>query len=106
MKTLQNLYDELNKREFLPGSLHCPPHVSESGTFTLPRSGFASQYKNMPCVGGFVDGAVTQHGKGNKDILNGKNKNYGNKAIAVFQLDSRGINETQKNKGQKYHAIH
>jgi chromosome segregation protein len=39
----------------------------------------------MPCVGGFVDGSITQHGQGNKDILNGKNKAYGNKAIAVFQ---------------------
>ena len=39
----------------------------------------------MPCVGGFVDCSITQHGKGNSDIVNGKNKEYGNKAIAVFQ---------------------
>jgi chromosome segregation protein len=85
LKAIQDLYDELNKREFLRGRFIIFPHVGESGTSTLLRSGFAAKYKNMPCVGGFVDGAVTQHGKGNKDILDGRNKEYGNKAIAVFQ---------------------
>lgn len=85
IKTLQELYEELNKREFLRDRFIVFPHVGESGNFTLLRSGFASQYKSMPCVGGFVDGSVTQHGKGNTEILNGKNKEYGNKAIAVFQ---------------------
>ena len=85
IKTLQILYDELNKREFLRDRFIVFPHVGESGNFTLLRSGFASQYKSMPCVGGFVGGSITQHGKGNTDIVNGKNKEYGNKAIAVFQ---------------------
>ena len=90
IKTLEDLYAELNKREFLRDRFIVFPHVSESGTFTLLRSGFAAKYKSMPCVGGFVDGSVTQHGRGNIDILNGKNKDYGNKAIAVFQTsDSR-----------------
>jgi chromosome segregation protein len=85
IKTLQDLYDELNKREFLRDRFIVLPNVGESGSFTLLRSGFASQYKNMPCVGGFVDGSIKQHGKGNSDIVNGRNKEYGNKAIAVFQ---------------------
>jgi chromosome segregation protein len=85
IKSLQELYDELNKREFLRDRFIVFPHVGESGTFTMLRSGFQSQYKDMPCVGGFVDGSVTQHGKGNIAILSGKNKAYGNKAIAVFQ---------------------
>jgi chromosome segregation protein len=90
IKTLEELYAELNKREFLHGRFTVLPHVGESGSFTLLRSGFAAKYKSMPCVGGFVDGSVTQHGKGNSDILNGRNKDYGNKAIAVFQTsDSR-----------------
>lgn len=85
IKTLQELYDELNKREFLRDRFIVFPHVGESGTSTLLRSGFGPQYKSMPCVGGFVDGSVTQHGQGNKDILAGNNKSYGNKALAVFQ---------------------
>jgi type III restriction enzyme len=85
IKTFQELYAELNKREFLRDRFIVFPHVGESGTSTLLRSGFAAQYKDMPCVGGFVDGSVEQHGQGNIRILNGKNKDYGNKAIAVFQ---------------------
>jgi hypothetical protein len=94
IKTLQDLYDELNKREFLRGRFIVFPHVGESSNFTLLRSGFAAQYKGMPCVGGFVDGSVAQHGKGNIDIVNGRNKDYGNKAIAVFQTsDNRNRNQ-------------
>jgi chromosome segregation protein len=93
IKTLEELYDELNKRDFLRDRFIVLPHVGESGTFTLLRSGFAAKYKNMPCVGGYVDGSVSQHGKGNTDILSGKNKDYGNKAIAVFQTsDNRHRN--------------
>lgn len=93
LKTLQELYDELNKKEFLRDRFIVFPHVGESGNSTLLRSGFAAQYKNMPCVGGFIDGSITKHGKGNRDILNGRNKDYGNKAIAVFQTsDNRDRN--------------
>src|SRR5665213_1486178 len=42
IKTLQDLYDELNKREFLRDRFIVFPHVGESGTFTLLRSGFAA----------------------------------------------------------------
>src|SRR6185312_4728274 len=76
IKTLQDLYAELNKRDFLRDRFIVFPHVGESGTSTLLRSGFGPQYKSMPCVGGFVDGSVTQHGQGNTDILNGRNKDY------------------------------
>ena len=36
-------------------------------------------------VGGFVDGSISQHGLGNKAILSGVNKEWGNKPLAVFQ---------------------
>jgi chromosome segregation protein len=85
IKTFQDLYDELNKREFLRDKFIVFPHVGEGGNSTLLRSGFHPQYKDMPCVGGFVDGSVSQYGKGNSEILSGKNKAYGNKALAVFQ---------------------
>ena len=49
------------------------------------RSGHAGHYKDMPCVGGYVDGEISQHGDGNRCIVNGKNAEYGNKKIAVFQ---------------------
>jgi type III restriction enzyme len=74
LKTLQDLYTELSKRDFLRDRFIVFPHVGEGGTSTMLRSGFAAQYKSMPCVGGFVDGPVTQHGDGNKDIVNGRTR--------------------------------
>jgi type III restriction enzyme len=41
-------------------------------------------------VGGYLDGPVTQHGLGNREIVAGRNKDYGNKTIGLFQTsDSR-----------------
>lgn len=85
IREIQNVYDELNKQSVLRNRFIVFPHVGEGGGSTILRSGFASHYKNMPSVGGFVDGSIGQHGEGNKAIVNGRNKEYGNKAIAVFQ---------------------
>ena len=93
IKTLEDLYEELEKREFLRGRFIVLPHVGESGNFSMLRKGFATAYKNMPCVGGYIDGSVDQFGEGRRTILNGANKEYGNKALAVFQTsDNRSRN--------------
>lgn len=87
--TLSELCDEFDKREYLKGRYIVLPNVSE-GKFSLLRSGFASKYKEMPCVGGYVDGSASKLGEGNKKILNGENKEYGNKVVAIVQTsDSR-----------------
>ncbi len=85
IKTLEDLYVELNKKEFLRGKFIVLPHVGENGDFSMLRKGMAAQYKSMPCVGGYVDGDITQHGTGNHKIVNGLAKEWGNKAIAIFQ---------------------
>ncbi|MGH7557134.1 MAG: TrlF family ATPase, partial [Gemmatimonadota bacterium] len=93
IKTFEDLYVELNKKDFLHRRFIVLPHVGESGDFSMLRKGMATRYKNMPCVGGYMDGPVTQHGKGNSDIVNGISKEWGNKAIALFQTsDSRSRN--------------
>jgi len=90
LKTLEDLYEELNKRDFMRGRFIVLPHVGESGDFSMLRKGMAAQYKTMPCVGGFMDGPVTQLGAGNSNIVSGRAKEWGNKAIALFQTsDSR-----------------
>lgn len=87
---LEQLYEQLSQRDFLRGRFFVMPHVGESGEFSLLRKGFASKYKSMPCVGGFVDGSIKQHGAGNTAILAGENKEWGNKALGLFQTsDSR-----------------
>ena len=85
VRTFETLYAELGKHEILRDRFIVLPHVGEKGGHTILRRGFATGYKEMPCVGGFVDGSISQHGLGNKAILSGENKEWGNKPLAVFQ---------------------
>jgi type III restriction enzyme len=83
--TFTQLHEELDKREWLCGRYIVLPNVSEGGTSTFLRSGMANKYKEMPCVGAYVDGLITQFGEGNARIVRGEDRNYGNKKVAVFQ---------------------
>lgn len=85
VNNFEELYDKLNSVRELRGRFIVLPNVSEGGNHTLLRSGFHQKYKSMPCVGGYLDGAVSQHGTGNQSITNGKNREYGFKAIGLFQ---------------------
>jgi chromosome segregation protein len=82
---LGDLYEKLTSHQELKGRFIVLPNVSESGYGTILRSGFGNFYKSMPCVGGYVDGAVSQFGAGNLAIVCGENRDYGFKAIGVFQ---------------------
>lgn len=82
---LSDLYEKLSSHDHLKGRFIVLPNVSETGHGTMLRSGFANFYKHMPCVGGYTDGPISNFGKGNHSIVNGKNRDYGFKSIAVFQ---------------------
>jgi chromosome segregation protein len=81
----EELYEKLNSISILNGKFIVLPNLSEGGRHTLLRAGNSEHYKKMPCVGGYVDGNVTQLGTGNKNIINGIAREYGNKSVAVFQ---------------------
>lgn len=81
----EQLYEELDKHEFLRGHHIVLPNVSQGGSDTLLRSGHAGHYKNMPCVGGYLDGDADQLDKGNRNILAGRNIEYGKKPLGLFQ---------------------
>ena len=83
--TLAQLRDELDKQSFLRGRYIILPNVSDSGSDTLLRSGAATKYKTMPCVGGYLDGSIERLGHGNRNILGGRDPEYGHKRIALFQ---------------------
>jgi len=85
ISTLAVLHEKLDAHEHIRGHYIVLPNVSEKGNATLLRSAFAGKYKDMPCVGGYVDGDVSQWGDGNRSITEGKNREYGFKAIGVFQ---------------------
>jgi len=82
---LTDLYEKLNAHAHIRGRFTIFPNVSEGGNGTILRSGFANFYKTMPCVGGYTDGPVSNFGSGNLSIVSGRNRDYGFKAIALFQ---------------------
>lgn len=84
-KSLKQLCELFDTRDFLKGRYIILPNVGENGDFSILRKGFGPHYKEMPCVGGYVDGSLTKLGSGNQKILNGKAKEYGFKRLAVFQ---------------------
>jgi chromosome segregation protein len=79
------LYERLSSLDYVRDRFIVFPHVTDGGHKTLLRSGFADFYKSMPCVGGYLDGPVSQLGRGNMDITSGKNREYGFKSIALIQ---------------------
>ncbi|MEO7300520.1 MAG: TrlF family AAA-like ATPase [Verrucomicrobiota bacterium] len=83
--TFDKLYEQLDRHEYLRGRYIVIPNVSEGGTSTLLRSGHASHYKSMSCVAGYLDGSISQLGAGNTGILSGRNGDYGQKALGLFQ---------------------
>jgi len=81
----EQLCELLDRIDYLKGHYIVLPNVSEGGNSTILRSGFAGAYKSMRCVGGYLDGAVSQLGTGNRNILEGRNKEYGLKSLGLFQ---------------------
>ena len=87
--SLEHLKNKLDEHRYLRNKYIILPNVSE-GKFSLLRTGQAGKYIDMPCVGGYVDGDLEKLGEGNRNIISGKVKEWGNKRIACFQTsDSR-----------------
>lgn len=91
IKTLRDLYAELDRASWLRGHYIVLPNVTDGGHKTLMRKGMKDAYREMPCVGGYIDGDITKKvGDGNRRIFAGEDKAWGNKPLALFQTsDSR-----------------
>ncbi len=80
---LVHLHEKLDELAYCKGRYVILPNVGKGGDHTIMRSGFHEHYRKMPCVGGYVDKAIsTESGYQNK--LNGGDVNYGNKSIALI----------------------
>ena len=91
--SLTDLHRKLDERAWLRGRYIILPNVTDSGYKTIMRKGMHAEYKDMPCVGGYVDGSFDKTGTGNRTIFKGRDAAYGNKALAVLQTsDSRNRN--------------
>jgi len=79
LKTKLDGYDWLKDRYIIF------PNVTGEGQFSLLRNGQMGKYIEMPCVGGYIDGNLEKIKAGPKNIISGKNKEWGNKRIACIQ---------------------
>jgi type III restriction enzyme len=62
------------------------PHVRKHGMKSLLRDGMHTTYAEMPCVGGYIEGKFySELDESNRFILEGHNREYGFKKVAVFQ---------------------
>lgn len=91
---MTELAAKLDKNKWLKGRYILLPNVTPNGHKTLLRTSFQTKYKDMLSVGGYLDGSIaklkTKKAEGEKRILEGGDKNWGNKRLALFQTsDSR-----------------
>jgi len=82
---LSDLEERLSQHPWLKGKFIILPNVTTAGYKTLFRKGFEKHYKEMHCVGGYVDGSYADSSDGYKNILEGRQQANGYKPIAVFQ---------------------
>jgi chromosome segregation protein len=90
IQDLAQLHQRLDEPSWLRGHYTIFPNVTENGHKTLMRAGMQAKYRDMPCVGGYVDGDASEIGTGNTQKFAGQDSAWGNKRIAVIQTsDSR-----------------
>ena len=77
------MYLKLDSIDILKGKYIVLPHTGRGHKGILRRD-FYEHYVKMPCVSGYLDGAIPDD-QGLKNIINGKDRNYGFRSIAVFQ---------------------
>ncbi len=84
INSFADFYKKFDAVDSLKGKYILLPNVSDGGHGSILRRGFYEHYRKMPCVGGYVDGDISQR-EGHQDIINGKDRNYGFKSISVIQ---------------------
>jgi chromosome segregation protein len=80
---LRDLYAKLDSIDILKGKYIVLPHTGRGHKGILRRD-FYEHYVKMPCVSGYIDGEIPDD-QGLKNIISGKDRNYGFRSIAVFQ---------------------
>jgi type III restriction enzyme len=85
ISSLADLHKKLDEQDWLRGRYIVLPNASDSGHMTIMRKGMQAEYKDMPCVGGYLDGSIDKVGKGNQRIFAGDDAAWGNKPLAIFQ---------------------
>jgi predicted nucleic acid-binding Zn-ribbon protein/uncharacterized protein YdcH (DUF465 family) len=97
--SLKMLKSKLDEHIWLKDRYIIFPNVSGEGKFSLLRNGMAPKYKDMPFVGGYLDGSKENLKEGTLNILAGRDKAWGHKRIACIQTsDNRREDHTDLGK--------
>jgi chromosome segregation protein len=97
-ETLQDVYARLDETDWLRDQYILLPNVTDGGHQTLMRKHMHVKYRDMPCVGGYLDGPITSVGTGNRSAFDGLDPNRGNKRIALIQTsDARSLDKLGSN---------
>lgn len=80
---LVHLHKKLDELAYCKGKYVLLPNVGNGSQHSILRQGFHEHYRKMPCVGGYVDKAISND-TGYQNKINGGDVNYGNKPIALI----------------------
>lgn len=82
----EGIYKQLTRYPGLANRFIILPNVKPNGHKTFMRSGFHTHFKNLPCVGGYLEGiSYNDLNPGTKNILEGRNANWTTRPYGVFQ---------------------
>jgi chromosome segregation protein len=81
------------KFEYLDGRFILLPNVKRGGHKTITREGFQDHYADSPFCGGYIEKVFYKDlDQGNLNIVEGRDKAWGSKAVGVFQTsDCRSV---------------
>jgi len=96
IQSLTDLHRILDQRPWLKERYIVLPNVTDGGLGTIMRKGMQAEYKEMPCVGGYLDGSTDKTGTGNATIFAGKDVAWGNKSLALFQTSDNRTSTFEK----------
>ena len=85
IQSFKSLKERLDAHDWLRDRYIVFPNVSGEGKFSLLRNGMMAKYKEMPCVGGYIDGSFDKLKPGSTSILAGRDKSWGHKRIGCIQ---------------------
>lgn len=80
---LVHFHKKLDELAYCKGKYIILPNVGNGSQHSILRQGFHEHYRKMPCVGGYVDKAISNE-SGYQNKINGGDVNYGNKPIAII----------------------
>jgi len=94
IRDLNTLRERLAQNDALRDKFIILPNVNDRGSDSILREGFFQHYRDMHCVGGYVDGEIAGHAK--RQIIDGNEEAWGLKKIGVIQTsDSRSADFSQ-----------